>query len=171
MSTNGLFLSSSTSTEWNSGGKVVSDTRDHKNGVWKREHSNKTKYNLSSKFNPYSYLEINVRSISVRVFEHLVDSCDIKWRFLTFLHISPSSVESVLSSQPIGVHPANSRLIKVWIKFVNHHFCEACFVLCFIFYCKGFTVFCFSTKLDLKSTYSGFVSDSPPCMWSYYRHI
>ena len=30
------------------------------------------------KFNSYSYLEINVRSISVRVFEHLVDSCDIK---------------------------------------------------------------------------------------------
>ena len=25
-----------------------------------------------------SYLEVNVRSISVRVFEHLVDSCDIK---------------------------------------------------------------------------------------------
>ena len=123
------------------------------------------------KFNSYSYLEINVRSISVRVFEHLVDSCDIKWRFLTFLHISPSSVESVLSSQPIGVHPANSRLIKVWIKFVNHHFCEACFVLCFIFYCKGFTVFCFSTKLDLKSAYSGFVSESPPCIWSYDRHI
>ena len=36
--------------------------------------THKTKYNLSSKFNPYSYLEINVRSISVRVFEHLVDS-------------------------------------------------------------------------------------------------
>ena len=37
-------------------------------------------------------------------------------------------------------------------------------MLCFIFYCtshQGFTVFCFSTKLDLKSTYSGFVSESP----------
>ena len=146
-------------------------TRDHKNGSWIWSTQIKLSIVFQVKFNPYSYLEINVRSISVRVFEHLVDSCDIKWRFLTFLHISPSSVESVLSSQPIGVHPANSRLIKVWIKFVNHHFCEACFVLCFIFYCKGFTVFCFSTKLDLKSAYSGFVSESPPCIWSYDRHI
>ena len=140
--------------------------------------SGSTQINLSIifqvKFNPYSYLEINVRSISVWVFEHLVDSCDIKWRFLTFLHISPNlwnlyqAVNLLAFIPPI---PVGDRLIKVWLKSVNHHFCEVCFVLCFIFYCKGFTVFCFSTKLDLKSTYSGFVSDSPPCMWSYYRHI
>ena len=36
------------------------------------------------KFNSYSYLEINVRSISVRVFEHLADSCDINDVFQRF---------------------------------------------------------------------------------------
>ena len=81
MSTNGLFISSSTCSERSMRTQMGRLSRVPET-IKTASESGKTqiKLNIISqlKFNPYSYLKINVRSISVQLFEHLVDSCDIK---------------------------------------------------------------------------------------------